>query len=79
MFFSAIHCEWDTWVEGECSAECGVGTKTNTRVKLVTEANGGTCDGQPTETLECKDKECPSKYLNLLCNPKERIIAYAST
>jgi len=55
----AIHCEWDEWVEGECSAECGVGTKTNTRVKLVTEANGGTCDGQPTETLECKDKECP--------------------
>ena len=61
---SAIHCEWDEWVLGECSAECGVGTKTNTRVKLVEEKNGGTCDGHPTEIVECKDKECPSKYPN---------------
>ena len=55
----AVHCEWDDWVEGDCSAECGTGTRTNTRVKLVEESNGGTCTGKPTEMLVCKDKECP--------------------
>ena len=44
---------------GECSAECGMGTQTNTRTKLVEEANGGTCSGQPTEIVECMLKECP--------------------
>jgi len=57
--FLAIHCVWDNWVEGNCSTECGTGTKTNTRVKLVEESNGGTCTGNSVETLECKDKECP--------------------
>jgi len=54
-----IHCEWDEWVIGACSAECGVGTRTNTRVKLVEELNGGTCTGQPEEIEECMDVECP--------------------
>ena len=57
--FLAIHCEWDGWVLGECSAECGTGTRVNTRIKLIEEANGGTCTGEPTETEECKIKECP--------------------
>lgn len=54
-----IHCEWDKWIPGECSAECGTGTMTNTRTKLVEEANEGTCTGEPTEIVECKLKECP--------------------
>ena len=58
----AVHCEWDNWVVGNCSAECGTGTRTNTRTKLVEESNGGTCTGQPTEVLQCQDKECPSTY-----------------
>ena len=58
---AAVHCCWDEWVLGECSAECGVGTRNNTRVKLVEEANGGTCDGQATEVVECQAGECPSK------------------
>lgn len=62
LFVLAVHCEWDDWVEGSCSAECGTGTRTNTRVKLVEEKNGGTCTGQPTEVLQCQDKECPSTY-----------------
>ena len=36
-----------------------MGTRTNTRVKLIEEANGGTCSGQPFETVECMEKECP--------------------
>ena len=63
-----IHCEWDEWVIGACSAECGVGTRTNTRVKLVEELNGGTCTGQPEEIEECMDVECPGEKFSYLCN-----------
>ena len=59
MVNTEIHCVWDEWKEGECSATCGTGTRTNTRSKLVTEANGGTCTGQPTEIMDCKIQECP--------------------
>ena len=59
MVNTEIHCVWDEWKEGVCSATCGTGTKTNTRSKLVTEANGGTCTGQPTEIKDCKIQECP--------------------
>ena len=54
-----INCEWDTWVDGQCSVTCGTGTKTNTRTKLVNEANGGTCPGQPSEIVECNKDPCP--------------------
>lgn len=54
-----IHCEWEDWELGECSEDCGPGTQTNTRTKLVEEANGGTCDGKPTEIVECMLIECP--------------------
>ena len=62
-----IHCEWDEWVIGACSAECGVGTRTNTRVKLVEELNGGTCTGQPEEIEECMDVECPGEKFSDPC------------
>ena len=61
FWIPAVHCVWDEWILGECSTTCGVGTRTNTRVKDVTEANGGTCDGQPYEIEECKITECPGK------------------
>ncbi len=60
LLSSAIHCEWDEWVIGECSDSCGTGTRTNTRTKLVDEANGGTCTGQPSEIEECNTNPCPS-------------------
>ena len=50
---------WKEWEEGECSVTCGIGTKINTRTKLVVEANGGTCSGQSTEIKECKSADCP--------------------
>ena len=58
----ALHCVWGDWVNGTCSAECDWGTQINTRVKDVEEANGGWCSGEPTETVMCKEKECPGKY-----------------
>ena len=59
---SAVHCVWDEWMEGSCSVTCGVGTRTNTRTKLVHESNGGTCTGSSTEDVICEDQLCPSKY-----------------
>ena len=55
----AIDCQWDEWVYGECSKICGNGTRTNTRVKLIDEENGGTCDGNLTEIEECNTNSCP--------------------
>ena len=49
-------------MEGSCSVTCGVGTRTNTRTKLVHESNGGTCTGSSTEDVICEDQLCPSKY-----------------
>ena len=60
--FLAVNCVWGDWVIGTCSAECGAGTRTNTRVKIVPESNGGTCCGVNQETVECQEKECPGRY-----------------
>ena len=57
----AIHCVWSDWVIGECSRTCGTGTRTDTREKLIEEANGGTCSGQSTEIKACKIQECPGE------------------
>ena len=54
-----VDCEWDDWVEGDCSATCGTGQQTNTRVKLTEEANGGTCTGKSTNVTSCLVVECP--------------------
>ena len=56
----AVHCVWDEWVFGECSKTCGTGTRENTRVKLVEEDHGGTCDGQESEIGDCNTEPCPS-------------------
>ena len=63
IFLQKVHCKWSDWEEGECSKECGEGTQTNTRTKLVEEAHGGTCSGETTEVVECMVKECPGKFL----------------
>ena len=71
-----IPCEWDEWVIGHCSAECGVGTRTNTRVKRVEELNGGTCTGQPEEIEECMDKECPGEKDAYPCDIETGLSSY---
>ena len=54
-----VHCVWNPWSIGKCSAECGTGTRIDTRTKKVKEDHGGTCSGSSTRTVQCKDKECP--------------------
>ena len=61
-FIQAIHCEWDEWVNGDCSKTCGTGTRTNTRNKSVVEEHGGTCSGEPIEFEECNTQECPGIF-----------------
>ena len=64
VFLLVVDCVWDEWLEGECSATCGYGTKTKTRVKLVEESNGGNCTGEANEISLCMDVACPSKFLS---------------
>ena len=44
---------------GECSEECGGGTRTNTREKQTVEEHGGQCAGSSTVTESCNVHECP--------------------
>jgi len=66
MLVSPVHCQWNNWAYGQCSASCGVGTRTNTRTKLVVETNGGTCTGQSTEIERCNMRPCPGKMLIII-------------
>ena len=57
-----VHCEWNDWVEGECSKECGGGMKINTRTEKVSAEHGGEdCPGPATEEISCNEQECPGK------------------
>ena len=55
----AISCVWEDWTIGECTTTCGPGQRTDSRSKLVEEANGGNCTGETTRTEECNTKPCP--------------------
>ena len=57
-----IDCQWSPWTLGSCSKTCGVGTRTNTRAKVMTEQNGGTCSGSATMTEPCNNGDCRTKF-----------------
>ena len=61
FFISAINCEWGIWDIGNCSAKCGTGVRNKTRVKIIQEVNGGICNGNFTETIECWNIGCHGK------------------
>ena len=60
---SLVPCEWSEWENGDCTVECGEGTRTRTR-ECGTECEGE-CDGDAVENdVVCDDlKPCPSKIL----------------
>ena len=60
----AVHCEWNDWVIGECSKDCGGGTRTNTRTeKLSADHGGDACDGASSIEESCNIQECPGKII----------------
>ena len=56
-----VNCEWSPWNSQSCTKTCGGGELVKTRSKTVTESNGGTCNGQSTETETCNPNNCPGK------------------
>jgi len=55
-----VHCEWNEWVEGDCSKTCGGGMMTKTRTEKVSADHGGNeCTGLTSEEVSCNVDECP--------------------
>ena len=54
-----VHCEWGEWIIGECSEECGEGTRTNTRtLKVPSDYGGKECDGPSSFEETCTLHDC---------------------
>ena len=61
--FSLVDCEWGEWKIGECSVECGTGTRLNLREPKVLAAHGGKeCSGLANATEICNIQECPGFF-----------------
>ena len=55
---------WSEWSDSECSVTCGDGTITRERTctNPEPEHEGAVCDGEPSASLSCNIKECPSQF-----------------
>ena len=54
-----MDCVWGIWKYGECTKECGVGTRKITRNVLVKDTQGGKqCSGPSTVTESCNLQKC---------------------
>ena len=63
-FIIQVNCEWDEWVIGQCSKECGGGKRMNARSIKVNATNGGTnCSGVSEVTEICNIQDCPGKKI----------------
>lgn len=49
--------DWTNWTE--CSVTCGDGKKTRSRDCSPPTHGGKDCEGEPTETEDCKNDDCP--------------------
>ena len=62
MIESVVNCEWSKWQIGECSEECGGGTRVDTREVIVAASHDGAeCSGLSNITEDCNLQECPGK------------------
>ena len=63
IFFISVDCVWGVWESGECSKECGGGTRTNKRDRIQEELFGGNpCNGNSTFEENCNLQECPGTF-----------------
>eukprot|EP00658_Telonema_sp_P-2_P043147 TRINITY_DN3109_c0_g1_i1.p1 TRINITY_DN3109_c0_g1~~TRINITY_DN3109_c0_g1_i1.p1 ORF type:complete len:956 (-),score=107.58 TRINITY_DN3109_c0_g1_i1:230-3097(-) len=51
-----VEAEWSDW--GECSKECGGGSKSRQRAVVIAPEEGGASCGKLSETLECNTTPC---------------------
>ena len=57
-----VNCEWGEWNSGDCSKECGGGTRINKRVHKIEASHGGDeCSGDSNSTQPCNTQECPGR------------------
>ena len=56
---NSVDCTWGPWgTWSACSKTCGGGTRTQTRIKSVVEANGGDCIGKNQQEETCNQEKC---------------------
>jgi len=49
------NCLWGPWSDwGQCTVTCGKGQRERTRTVAIPEKNGGACNGEPSEFVECE-------------------------
>ena len=58
----SVDCEVSIWEEGECSANCGGGTRTKSRTVVQQAQNGGTCP-ELTKLEVCNTEGCKGSLL----------------
>ena len=63
IVFKLVDCIWDDWKIGECSRDCGGGTRTNQRLpKVLADHGGKDCVGVSNITEVCNNQACPGIY-----------------
>ena len=60
---SLVDCIWGEWQMGDCSEDCGGGSRINKRSPTVEASFGGKeCVGSSNVTEICNIQECPGIY-----------------
>ena len=57
----AVDCEWNDWSAdwSVCTQDCGGGTQTKSRTKMVEMAhNGQECEGETEKSQPCNETAC---------------------
>ena len=66
FIFVEIDCEWNPWVNGTCTKECGTGTREDHRsIKVHSMYGGKPCKGPLSVIEECNSHPCPGIYLQV--------------
>merc|ERR1712212_263973 len=69
-----VDCTWGPWGSwSACSKTCGGGTRTQTRIKSVVEANGGACIGKNQQEETCNQEKCQTCDDDILNQNEEKI------
>ena len=60
-----VDCEWNDWEIGDCSVECGGGSRVDTRkVAVLATLGGAECSGLSNITENCNLQPCPGRLIH---------------